>query len=157
MIRALSTSTGMISSRATSRCVYAFITPILLNNHRVLLPLQLAQARRKKGKNLDRIEFGMLDGRGYGLSVVKRDGEYYATMAAMPADQKQEFRMVWLDSGPRLVGMINGTECYMEKMCVLYPYPRSQMMHGGAIYDNSDPLLIPRDWVCRSFLRMHCC
>ena len=43
------------------------------------------RGRRKKNNNLDRIEFGMMDNRGYGLKISQRDGVYYCKMAAMPS------------------------------------------------------------------------
>jgi hypothetical protein len=52
------------------------------------------------------------------LAVEKRDGAYFATMAAMPAELKQEFKLVWVGGNPRLVGIINGVECHMEKMYI---------------------------------------
>ena len=78
------------------------------------------RSRRKKKNNLDRIEFGMMDNRGYGLKISQRNGVYYCKMAAMPNKLSQEFRVVYVEGSARLVGLVRGEECYMEKLHIRF-------------------------------------
>ena len=50
------------------------------------------------------------------LAIEKRGSDLFATMNAMPADLKQDFKVVWVGNNPRLLGVIQGKQCYMEKM-----------------------------------------
>ena len=43
----------------------------------------------------------MLDGRGYGLKIEQREGTVFASMAAMPKELAQEFKVVWVEGQPR--------------------------------------------------------
>ena len=78
------------------------------------------RGRRTKNNNLDRIEFGMMDNRGYGLTISQRGGEYYCVMAAMPSELSQEFRVEFVEGSARLVGLVRGEECYMEKLHIRF-------------------------------------
>lgn len=80
-------------------------------------PAYVAAARKKK-RLRDRNEFNVLDRMGYGLKTVERGGEHFATMTAMPAALRQEFKLVFVGGSPRWVGTIDGTECWMEKLYV---------------------------------------
>ena len=101
--------------------------------------------RRKKGNVLDRVEFGIMDPRGYGLNISQRNGTYYCSMAAMPAAQRQEFTVVWVDGNPRLVGRVGGSAAYIEKLYIqtrkrtMNPIPAvlSVQIWGTAVTDGS--------------------
>ncbi len=53
------------------------------------------------------------------LDVQTTDGVITCSMTAMPKELKQEFKLVWVGDSPRLAGVVNGVECWMEKLWVL--------------------------------------
>ena len=101
-------------------------------------------ALRKKGHRSSRTEFGSLDKFGYGLAVnTGDDGVVTAEMTAMPAQLKQQFKLVWVDGQPRLQGKVNGVVCHMEKLYIetkkraLNPIPKVLFVRvwGTAVAD----------------------
>jgi hypothetical protein len=98
----------------------------------------------KKGHRSSRTGFGSLDKFGYGLAVnTGVDGVVTAEMTAMPAQLKQQFKLVWVDGQPRLQGKVNGVVCHMEKLYIetkkraLNPIPKVLFVRvwGTAVAD----------------------
>ena len=55
----------------------------------------------------------------HSLDVKASGGSVTCSMTAMPKELKQDFKLVWVGDSPRLVGVVNGVECWMEKLWVL--------------------------------------
>ena len=61
----------------------------------------------------------MLDKMGYGLTMnTAEDGTVTCSMTAMPKELKQDFTLVWEGDSPRLIGQVDGHECWMEKLYI---------------------------------------
>ena len=73
------------------------------------------------------------------------DGETVFVMVAMPSELKQQFKIAWVNGAPRFVGVVNGVECYMEKLYIktkkrsLNPIPKILFVRiwGSSIADGS--------------------
>jgi hypothetical protein len=83
-------------------------------------PSYVKKHRKKKTRD-DAVKMNFLEKSGFGLTVsIDNSGEQSSlgcTMNGMPKHLKQEFRLVWCGPrDPRLVGLVKGRSCYMEKL-----------------------------------------